>query len=395
MTFPRYKILFLAGSYPNKYSPVSGIFIRKHALAISRSSDLYVLYLHPDPDLKDQRMVQDFSCENGIRTLRCYYKPLPATIRFVSGFANLMLHTMVGISCLREIAKRFGRPDILHISLPRKAGLIPLIWKLIKGIPYIITEHSTEYTAWDGSYAKLSYPNRLLTQIIYRHASAITAVSRSLLDALRSQRLVKSNDTVIPNVIDPAPRDMPVRKDRPPLRIITISMLNDRQKNVSGLLKAFHDLEGNHPDIELHILGDGDDKERLVDLASDLGMLNRSVFFHGYVPNEEIHRYFRNSHFFVLNSDFETFSVATAESLAHGVPVVVTRSGGPEEYVSGELGILVDRRDVEGLVRGLEFMVENWSEFDPQVLRTSVMDRFGEEKVGRQFLELYRSLLAT
>ena len=188
---------------------------------------------------------------------------------------------------------------------------------------------------------------------------------------------------------------MPVRKDRPPLRIITISMLNDRQKNVSGLLKAFLDLEENHPDIELHILGDGEDKERLVDLASDLGMLNRSVFFHGYVPNEEIHRYFRNSHFFVLNSDFETFSVATAESLAHGVPVVVTRSGGPEEYVSGELGILVDRRDVEGLVRGLEFMVENWSEFDPQVLRTSVMDRFGEEKVGRQFLELYRSLLAT
>jgi hypothetical protein len=95
---------------------------------------------------------------------------------------------MVGISCLREI-EAVRPPDILHVSLPRKVGLIPLILKLIKGIPYIITEHSTEYTAWDGSYAKLSYPNRMLTQIIYRHASAITAVSRSLLDALRSQRL--------------------------------------------------------------------------------------------------------------------------------------------------------------------------------------------------------------
>jgi glycosyltransferase involved in cell wall biosynthesis len=52
-------------------------------------------------------------------------------------------------------------------------------------------------------------------------------------------------------------------------------------------------------------------------------------------------------------SDVETFGVALIEALACGLPVVATRSGGPDEVITPEVGILVDRGDVAGLAQAL------------------------------------------
>lgn len=53
----------------------------------------------------------------------------------------------------------------------------------------------------------------------------------------------------------------------------------------------------------------------------------------------EVAGFFCECDFFVLNSNFETFSVVTAEALAYGKPVIATRCGGPEEFVNKIMGI--------------------------------------------------------
>ncbi len=47
----------------------------------------------------------------------------------------------------------------------------------------------------------------------------------------------------------------------------------------------------------------------------------------------------------ITNSNYETFSVATAEALVCGVPVIATRCGGPEDFVTEDCGILIEPRN--------------------------------------------------
>lgn len=86
--------------------------------------------------------------------------------------------------------------------------------------------------------------------------------------------------------------------------------------------------------------GDGELQARLLDLRGRLG-LDRSVFFIGFRP--DVAQVLRSLDIFVLTSTTEGLSISTIEALACGLPVVVTRSGGPEEIIRHEdNGLLVD-----------------------------------------------------
>jgi len=68
----RLKVLYLASWYPNKEHPVSGIFIKRHAHAVSKYCDVCVLYVHGSQHQKTPST--EFSDEEGIKTVRVYYK---------------------------------------------------------------------------------------------------------------------------------------------------------------------------------------------------------------------------------------------------------------------------------------------------------------------------------
>jgi len=122
-------------------------------------------------------------------------------------------------------------------------------------------------------------------------------------------------------------------------------------------------------DFELHIVGNGVDREKLEILSEKYGLLNRMIFFEGMVPVDEVASFFCECDFFVLNSNFETFSVVTAEALAYGKPVIATRCGGPEEFVNSNCGILIEPRDNDALVKAMNYMLDNFSTYNPEDIR--------------------------
>lgn len=82
-----------------------------------------------------------------------------------------------------------------------------------------------------------------------------------------------------------------------------------------------------------------DNFRALRELAAGLGV-EPYIEFRGFQP--DIGAIFAETDVFVSSSTSEGFSLATVEAMAHGVPAVVTRSGGPEEIiVDGESGLLV------------------------------------------------------
>ena len=101
----------------------------------------------------------------------------------------------------------------------------------------------------------------------------------------------------------------------------------------------------------LCMVGDGPDRERLEQLAHDLGIA-RSTFFVGY--QEDVAGYYRLFDAFLLPSVNEGTPVSAIEALASGTPVVATRVGGvPDVVRDGVDGFLVEPGDTEAAAERL------------------------------------------
>ncbi len=391
---PRYKVLFLTRSYPGRVHPFKGIFVERHAQAVARLHDVAVLHVISDPELRGQTFEIVEREEDGVWAVRVFYRKDDLSNRPIAGPRKLYRYLQGSRLGLQAIFRGFGRPDIVHVNIALPAGLPAFLLKKIKGIPYVVTEHHSDYTHEDGSYDAAPWYYRRLTKWVFRNADAVSAVSDYLLAALRKQKLVNRPAFAVPNVIEIPQAPVHARKPATPINILTISLLNDGPKNVAGLIRAIGKIVGSRADVRLHIVGDGEDRGRLEDSAQRLGLLGSHVLFHGSVPNEQLDEHFARAHFFISNSNFETFSIATAEAIAHGIPVVVTNCGGPEEYVTEKVGIIVQKQNEDSLVEGIRYMIDHWQEYDPAELRAFAKERFNEARVGELFDEIYTKVLS-
>ena len=92
-------------------------------------------------------------------------------------------------------------------------------------------------------------------------------------------------------------------------------------------------------------------------LINELGLEMR-VHFLGFQDN--VNNYLKMLDIFILTSHSEGFSLAVIEAMRAGVPVVATRSGGPQEILSHNInGLLADVGDYRALANGILSLIEN------------------------------------
>lgn len=106
-------------------------------------------------------------------------------------------------------------------------------------------------------------------------------------------------------------------------------------KGYDLFLKAARLVYDQHPECRFVVAGQGSGPlyQKLLQLRDDLG-LQDVFFFIGFRPDAA--QVYNNLDIFVLPSTSEGFSISTIEAMACGIPVIVTRSGGPEEIVAND-----------------------------------------------------------
>lgn len=120
-----------------------------------------------------------------------------------------------------------------------------------------------------------------------------------------------------------------------------------QRKGVGLLLEAFATCRAEDPKLTLTMVGAGELLDRLTERAAELGVAD-AVTFTGAVPPDEALRLMSAHDLLVHPSRMETFGVTVVEALAAGMPVLVTRCGGPEETlagIEGAAGELIDVTD--------------------------------------------------
>jgi glycosyltransferase involved in cell wall biosynthesis len=383
------KVLFLPKWYPDKYDKQFGVFLQKHAKAVSLYAKVAVLYVTPDPTQKETFIV-DETTENGFLELRIYYRKSESSNAISRKLANLRRYLKGSKMGLKVIEDKFGLPDITHVNILTRPGAIAFRMKKKYGIPYVITEQWTGYGS-DKFKLKGKFEQNYALKV-GKNAGAILTVSNSLKGHM--QRHGFENDFhIIRNIIE----DIDVSKNASPdpkrVKMMNISDLDDEKKNVSGIINVFAKVAKDLDHIELHIIGGGDDEEMLRDLARSTGLYEDRIFLYGRRFNDFVYEQMPQMNFLITNSNFETFSVATAEAIINGKPVIVTRCGGPEEFVTEEVGLVIDREADDQLETAMRHMIAHHDDYDPQTLSTYAHNNFSYEKVGQHFMEIYQSIV--
>ena len=177
--------------------------------------------------------------------------------------------------------------------------------------------------------------------------------------------------------------------------IVVGSMGNIRRpKGYDVLLHAAAQLVDHSPQYKFLIAGDASGRlyEELLHLRERLG-LTQHVFFLGF--RADVAHVLNNFDVFLLSSTSEGFSISTIEAMACGLPVVVTRSGGPEEIVTDrEDGLLVDPASPEQIAAALKSIATD-AALRQQLAhraRATVTAKFSMDAMINTYQNLYATL---
>ncbi len=384
----RYNILFLTKWYPNKFDPQLGVFVKKHAKAVSEFCNINVLYTCADDSIA-ATYETIVSTDQGFTEIIVYYKKNNSIVKSIINPYRYFKANRIGI---REVQKKSGVIDLIHVNVLNRPGIIALISKKLKGIPFIITEHWTGYVS--GNFERSSFLKKWISKIIIKNANIVTTVSESLRKKMLELGL-NNNYVVVPNVIESidCKNVTDLSKEHSKTKILTIADLVDSHKNISGIIKTIAGISKQNPDIEYHIIGDGPDKLMLTSLADSLQGASKFIFFHGRQTNEYVYDFLKQIDFVIINSNFETFSVVAAEALVNGKPVISTICGGPEEFINPDNGILIEPNNQKQLEEAINKMIATYKNYDAQQLNQTISQKYNYQTIGKQFYDIYKRII--
>ncbi len=268
-----------------------------------------------------------------------------------------LAETSQRIRAMRRFIRQL-EPDVVVGFM--HSSYVPLSFALIgTGIPVIGSEHivAAHYDTRRFEYLLLT----LSAFFIRRFTVLSDKIGRAY------PWMVRRKMVAMPNPVS-AGRGAIRRNERERKVVLTVGRL-EAQKDQLTLLRAFAKLADDFPAWDLRIVGEGSLRPQLDAEISTLA-LGKRVQLPGSVA--EIYNEYANADLFILSSRYESFGLATAEAMAHGLAVIgFSDCLGTDELIrDGVNGILVDpTKRVENLA---------------QVMTALMQDAAQRERFGKQ-----------
>jgi len=280
------------------------------------------------------------------------------------------------------------QPDVV-ISFMDRTNVLALLALQGTHLPVLVTEHVDPRMISCGKiWERLRF-------WLYPRASCVVSVSQGLDQYFswvkKEKRAVIYNPLFINGAKE---KDEYVWNNALKKHIIAMGRLT-YQKGFDLLINAFAQVAEKHPDWELHILGEGEERPALVSLVAKF-KLDRRVFLPGWISDP--FPILRASDFFVMSSRFEGFGNVLCEAMACGLPVIsFDCPTGPSEIIRhGEDGLLIPSDDVDALASAMDHLMFDEEERKRLAARApEVIERFSLQKVMGMWEEVVSSAMRT
>lgn len=385
----------LASTFPRWKGDVEPPFVYELCRRLSKTFSVQVLAPHASGAAVEDQM-------EGIRVTRYRY--------FFSRWENLAFHggilanlkqnplryalvpffMMAQLLVLIRIVNRH-QFDCIHAHWLIPQGLIAITACLFmkSAPPVIVTSHGSDLFGLTGFVF-----NRLKRFVALRSA-AVTVVSHAMRDVLQELGIADSRINVIPMGVDLRHRFVPAVQRSASGALLFVGRLVEK-KGLKYLIEALPLILEKHPNATLRIVGDGQEKERILELILELGIAEH-VEFLGAVANETLTEIYQSSDVVVFPSVVaEGFGLVLVEALGCECATVVSESPAMQDIIeNGKSALIVPQKDPNLLAEKVSLLIDddNLRQSLGKQGRQYVLERFDWEIITSQYKELLRSVM--
>lgn len=379
-------ILVLPSFYPSVARPSTGSFFADQVQMLRRAGHQVGVLVAPRLRelvhvIQRERRLPDLTRaeREDTQLYRMYGGWFPRVFPLISAY----LHRVVGLRAFAQYCDDQGPPDVIHVHNIFYSGYIAAQIQQVYDIPFVLTEHSSNFVR-----GRVFLPGQhWVARRTLAHCAQPLAVGESVGRAI--QRYTDKTVETVGNVVDTASLDLAPPATDPFTVAIAARLIP--LKRVDVLLRAF---AAAFPtgDARLIIGGNGPQADDLKQLAAERGVTDR-VDFRGWLDRAGMRQLYHDGHVLVSASEFETFGLTLAEAMSCGRPVIATRSGGPEGFVTEATGLLIPVDDVKALASAMQTMKANYTLYDPQAIRAYCVEQFGEAAMAQRLQQFYQDAI--
>lgn len=247
------------------------------------------------------------------------------------------------------------RPDVVHIQSHIIIGRGLAREARKRGIPVIATNHVMPENILDFTTLP-DFLDRIMLKLAWADAKRTFAMTRAVTTPTRRAADFLQATIGIEGVIPIScgidrSNYTPDLEPRDANRILFVGRLTT-EKGIDVVLRAMTMIDPAL-DVTLDIVGGGDQRRNLEQLAEQLGLARR-VTFHGHTSEEELRGLYSRATVFAIASIAELQSIATMEAMASGLPIVAANAVAlPHLVHDGENGYLFEPGNAEELAARL------------------------------------------
>jgi len=382
-------ILWLTSWYPTDLDKWNGDFVQRHARAAALYCNITVIHVEADlQNLLKEPFVTKTNIEGNLTENIILFKPSQSKI--AGRLLNLRRYKKYFKTEVKKYIKENGLPDLVHVHVAMKAGLIALWIKKKYKIPYVVTEHWTIYHEnSDDTYSDRSFVFKRCTRNIFKNAKLVLPVSKNLGEIV--------SNTVTPIVYKPVYNVVDTEyfyyngfRDERPFTFIHVSSLNE-QKNPEMIIESFVSFHAIYPRTKLIMAGEiqGEFFEYII----QQNLSANSIQFTGLISYHEVARLMQKSDAFVLFSRYENMPCVVLEALCCGLPVITSNAGGLNEVINSNNGILVREYTPAALTRAMTDLYVSYLQYNKQNISTEARSKFSYQVIGEEIKDTYHGLL--